>query len=275
MIQLVICPGDSKGIRRVSRVAVLVFTLTCLSVALHPGARAADPPLSNNNASEDIRTAPSASAPKTGTAPSPGGGMFGGATSGRSDASIPRDNKPSSFGINDTVELPSIRYYVVNQTLQVVLTELAYLAKLNINIDGSYETRVQNYNARGPLPDILDDLGRLQGFVWHLENNMLEITPIRSVLSRTIKIENMEEERIRELLGAAGLKMLRDSVSYDGSTGVLRLKGSPRFVAKAEAAILVAIKSVGEETINVIRYGKNSRTSQPAGQLLTQPTVRP
>lgn len=165
----------------------------------------------------------------------------------------------------DAIELPSVRYYVVNQTVPVVLTELAYLAKLNIAIEGLFESRVQNYLARGPLVDVLDDLGRLHGFVWHIDNTMLEIAPIRSVLSRTIKVENMDEERLRELIAASGLKILRDGVSYDASTGVLRLKGAPKFVAKAEAAVLVAIRPSGEDTINVIRYGRSTRTSQPAG----------
>lgn len=258
-----------------NRAATFCLALVCVFAPMSEAVRAADAPSQENNGTSPIlrpgsSVFPNMMDPASSTRGGLSQGERGPVSSGQGDMRAPADGRPfgaaTGSGTGDTVELPAIRYYVVNQTLQQVLTELAYLAKLNINIDGSFETRVQNHLARGAFAEALDDLGRLHGFVWHLDGGMLEVTPIRSVLSRTIKLDNMEEERIRELIAASGLRLLRDSVSYDATTGVLRLRGSPRFVAKAEAAILIAIKSVGEETINVIRFGRNSRTSQPAAR---------
>lgn len=252
-------PAGMAGSLVISAIPWAVHAADAPGLRPSGGASESSPSSGGNSQGSGVNASGTGMGPAVGIPPVlPGTGGAGGGGAGAAAG--------GALGIaTDAIELPSVRYYVVNQTVPVVLTELAYLAKLNIAIEGLFESRVQNYLARGPLVDVLDDLGRLHGFVWHIDNTMLEIAPIRSVLSRTIKVENMDEERLRELIAASGLKILRDGVSYDASTGVLRLKGAPKFVAKAEAAVLVAIRPSGEDTINVIRYGRSTRTSQPAG----------
>jgi type II secretory pathway component GspD/PulD (secretin) len=155
-------------------------------------------------------------------------------------------------------EFAALTYYVAKQSLPAVLNELTYLSNFKLQVDGSFEQEVTNMMLKGPLDQILDQLSKRHNFVWSLENDVIEIAPLKSQISRSLKVGTLTEGRIAELLAAAGISINKDQISFDESTNILRLRGSPRFVAKAEAAIRIGAPQAaqGGDQVHVIRAGR-------------------
>ena len=154
-----------------------------------------------------------------------------------------------------------VNYLVVEQPLSAALVELAALANLSLVIDGRLDAMLVQASLTGQLQDVLDDLSRRHGFEWSLTSGTIEITPSDGVVSRSIKTTGLTDERIASLLAAAGIEDARGRITFDPATQVLRIRGAPRFVARAEAAILVVAEK--EDSINVVRFGRTSRVVGP------------
>lgn len=154
-----------------------------------------------------------------------------------------------------------VNYFVIEQPLSAALVELAALASLSLVIDGRLDATLVQASLVGQLQDVLDDLARRHGFEWSLTSGTIEITPSEGVVSRSIKTTGLTEERIASLLAAAGIEDARGRITFDPATQVLRIRGAPRFVARAEAAILVVAEK--EDNINVVRFGRTSRVVGP------------
>ncbi len=154
-----------------------------------------------------------------------------------------------------------VNYMVIEQPLSAALVELAALANLSLIVDGRLDAMLVQASLTGQLQDVLDELSRRHGFEWSLTSGTIEITPSDGVVSRSIKTTGLTEERIANLLAAAGIEDARGRITFDPATQVLRIRGAPRFVARAEAAILVVAEK--EDSINVVRFGRTSRVIGP------------
>lgn len=175
---------------------------------------------------------------------------------------------PGGFIDKATTEFKNITYFVVNQPLQAVMGEIVYLAGLQANLEQLPEITVTNTQFQGSLDVVMDQLAKRYGLIWNIESGIIDIAPLKSLITRAIKVEGMNEERIVELLAAAGIGARKDVIALDESTGILRIRGTPRFVAKAEAAILLgkaqaATGGAPDESVHVVRYGRTSRVVNP------------
>ena len=181
---------------------------------------------------------------------------------------------PSSTGIpggfidKATTDFKNITYFVVSQPLQAVMGEIVYLAGLQANLELLPEVTVTNAQFQGSLDVVMDQLAKRYGLIWNIESGIIDIAPLKSLITRALKVDGMSEERIVELLAAAGIGARRDVIALDESTGILRIRGTPRFVAKAEAAILLgktqaASGGAPDESVHVVRYGRTSRVVNP------------
>jgi hypothetical protein len=160
-----------------------------------------------------------------------------------------------------TLALVRVNYMAIEQPLSAALVELAALAGLSLVVEGRIDSVLVQASLIGPLQDVLDDLSRRHGFEWSLTSGTIEIIPSDGVVSRSIKTTGLNEERIASLLAAAGIEDARGRITFDPATQVLRIRGAPRFVARAEAAILVVAEK--EDNINVVRFGRTSRVVGP------------
>jgi type II secretory pathway component GspD/PulD (secretin) len=160
-----------------------------------------------------------------------------------------------------SLALVRVNYMAIEQPLSAALVELAALAGLSLVVEGRIDSVLVQASLIGPLQDVLDDLSRRHGFEWSLTSGTIEIIPSDGVVSRSIKTTGLNEERIASLLAAAGIEDARGRITFDPATQVLRIRGAPRFVARAEAAILVVAEK--EDNINVVRFGRTSRVVGP------------
>lgn len=173
-----------------------------------------------------------------------------------------REQQSAQSPAPSTITYGPLTYFIVSQPLRAVLTEIASLDAFNLNIDGAMDQTVTNTLLSGPVDTILDELGRRHSFIWNAYGNrVIDVAPLRSMVQRSIKVEELDEARIRRILASADIVDTRTSVNYDAGTQVLRISGTPRFVAKAEAAIMIAAPKSAD--INVVRFGRTSIVVEP------------
>jgi hypothetical protein len=175
---------------------------------------------------------------------------------------------PGGFLEKANTDFKNITYFVVNQPLQAVMSEIIYLAGLQVNTDQLPEVTVTNTLFQGSVDKVMDQLAKRYGFIWNIENGVIDVAPLKSLITRSIKLEGMSEERIAELLAAAGIPARKDVIALDESTNILRIRGTPKYVAKAEAAILLGkTTSAGgtapDDQVHVVRAGRTSRVVNP------------
>ncbi len=185
-----------------------------------------------------------------------------------SPLNTPSAGIPGGFIDKAVTEFKAITYFVVNQPLQAVVNEIVYLAGLQANLEQLPDVTVTNMQFQGSLDVVMDQLAKRFGLIWNIENGVIDIAPLKSLITRALKVDGMTEERIVELLAAAGIAARKDVIALDESTGILRIRGTPRFVAKAEAAILLGrthnlAGGAPDDQVHVVRFGRTSRVVNP------------